>query len=70
MHQLLFVDPFLDPAIGLVATGEADDTYRVVLAPAIGRHAKLKLVGCLEDFTIDRVFADVESVRTFSITGF
>lgn len=44
--------------------------YRVVLSPALGHHAELKLVGCLEDLTIDRVLADVESVRTFSVSGF
>ena len=48
----------------------SDDLYRVVLSPALGHHAELKLVGCLEDLTIDRVLGDVESVRTFSVTGF
>lgn len=47
-----------------------DDLYRVVLTPALGRHERLKVIGCLEDFTLDRVLADVESVRTFSVTGF
>lgn len=54
---------------GLEPIGEGD-LYRVVLAPAIGRHARLKLVGCLEDLTVDRVLGDVESVRTFSVTGY
>ena len=47
-----------------------DDLYRVVLTPALGRHAELKLVGCLEDFTLDRVLADVKSTKSFSVTGF
>ena len=47
-----------------------DDLYRVVLTPALGRHAELKLVGCLEDFTLDRVLGDVKSTKTFSVTGF
>ncbi len=47
-----------------------DDLYRVVLAPAIGHHAELKLVGCLQDLTIDRVLGDVESVKTFTVTGY
>ena len=53
---------------GLVPLG--DDLYRVVLSPAVGHHAELKLVGCLQDLTVDRVVGDVESVRTFSVTGF
>jgi hypothetical protein len=53
---------------GLAPIG--DNLYRVVLTPAVGRHARLKLVGCLQDLTVDRVRGDVESVRTFSVTGF
>jgi hypothetical protein len=45
------------------------DRYRVVLRPALGRHGELKLVGCLEDLTIDRVLADVKSVRTYNLAG-
>lgn len=41
------------------------DRYRVILRPALGRHGELKLVGCLEDLTIDRVLGDVELVRNF-----
>ena len=44
------------------------DRYRVRLRPALGRHGELKLVGCLEDLTIDRVLGDVKSVRTFELT--
>ncbi len=43
-----------------------DGRYRLVLAPAIGEHDERKLVGCLEDLTIDRVLGDVESFRTSS----
>lgn len=42
-------------------------SYRVRLQPALGHHSELKLVGCLEDLTIDRVLADVKSVRTYEI---
>jgi hypothetical protein len=38
--------------------------YRAVLHPALGEHDGRQLIGCLEDLTVDRVLADVESVRT------
>ena len=34
-----------------------------------GTTSSVKLVGCLEDLTIDRVVGDVESFRTFSLPG-
>jgi hypothetical protein len=37
--------------------------YRVVLRPAVGDGERRKLVGCLEDFTVARVRADVRSFR-------
>jgi hypothetical protein len=40
-----------------------DGRYRVVLQPAVGDNERRKLVGCLEDLTIDRVMGDVESFR-------
>ena len=40
-----------------------DGRYRVVLAPAVGEHDQRKLVGCLEDLTIDRVRGDVVAFR-------
>ena len=45
---------------GLVRLG--DDTFKVVLTPELGTHARQRLVGCLEDATIDRVLGDVVSV--------
>ena len=42
--------------------------YRVVLTPAVGHHEQKKLVGCLEDLTVDRVVGDVESFRTVSLS--
>ena len=35
----------------------------LVLEPAIGRNSQRRFVGCLEDMNLDRVLADVESVR-------
>jgi hypothetical protein len=44
-----------------------DGRYRVILRPAVGHHEQKKLVGCLEDLTVDRVVGNVESFRTFSV---
>jgi hypothetical protein len=41
-----------------------DGRYRVVLSPAVGHHDERKLVGCLEDLTVDRVRGNVQSIRT------
>lgn len=37
--------------------------WRVRISPAIGEHGENRLVGCLEDVTIDRVQGDVLTVR-------
>jgi hypothetical protein len=34
--------------------------------PALGTHNQRKLVGCLEDATIDRLRSDVVSIRTIA----
>jgi hypothetical protein len=39
-----------------------DGHWRVRISPAIGEHGENRLVGCLEDVTIDRVIADVLSL--------
>jgi len=44
-----------------------DGRYRVVLAPAVGEHEARKLRGCLEDLTVERVLADIESWRTIAV---
>jgi hypothetical protein len=43
-----------------------DGRYRVVLTPAVGHHEERKLVGCLEDLTVDRVRGNVESIHTMA----
>ena len=48
-----------DGALAPIAGGR----YRVVLRPAVGDNERRKLVGCLEDLTVDRVLGDVESFR-------
>src|SRR5262245_16669277 len=45
-----------------------DGRYRAVLRPAVGEHDERQLVGCLEDLTVDRVLADVETFRTYSVS--
>ena len=50
---------------GTVSTPQAfDDAWRVEVVPAIGEHGENRLVGCLEDVTIDRVVGDVIALTT------
>lgn len=42
----------------------AGDAFTVSLTPAIGSHGRERLVGCLEDGTLDRVQGSVLSVTT------
>ena len=46
-----------------------DGRYRAVLRPAVGHHDERQMVGCLEDLTVDRVLADVETFRTYPISS-
>jgi hypothetical protein len=46
-----------------------DGRYRVVLEPAVGEHDRRKLVGCLEDLTIDRVRGNVVAFRHSAATS-
>ncbi|MGH9209375.1 MAG: hypothetical protein ACRD2C_01690 [Acidimicrobiales bacterium] len=49
-----------DPAVVEIEPGR----YRFTVEPSLGRYNEVKLVGCLEDLTIDRLRADVVSVET------
>lgn len=40
-----------------------DGRYSIIVEPAIGEHDYRRLVGCLEDFTIDRVLGNVVEIR-------
>ena len=42
---------------GMQQVGDA--TFRIVVEPGLGRHARDRLTGCLEDLTIEEVQADV-----------
>jgi hypothetical protein len=39
-----------------------DGRYALDVEPALGTYGRRKLVGCLEDGTLDRVWADVRSI--------
>jgi hypothetical protein len=41
-----------------------DDGYTVSISPAIGENGRKRLVGCLEDATLDRVMGHVRSIAT------
>jgi hypothetical protein len=40
-----------------------DGVWEVTIEPAIGEHGENRLVGCLEDVTLDRVVGHVVAVR-------
>jgi len=40
-----------------------DGRFSIIVEPAIGENAERRLVGCLEDFTIDRVLGNVIEIR-------
>ena len=40
------------------------DRWQVTIEPAIGEHGENRLVGCLEDVTIDRVIGDVVGIES------
>jgi hypothetical protein len=46
------------------AEGTAEDGYTVTISPAIGENGRKRLVGCLEDATLDRVMGRVRSITT------
>jgi hypothetical protein len=42
--------------------------FAAVVVPALGEQARRRFIGCLEDFTIDRVLGDVVRVRALEPT--
>jgi len=40
------------------------DHWLVTISPALGEHGSKRLLGCLEDITVDRVLGDVVAVRS------
>jgi hypothetical protein len=51
------------------ADGGHDGGYTVTISPAIGENGRKRLVGCLEDATLDRVMGSVESITTQRPSG-
>lgn len=47
-----------------VPAQQAGGEWEVSVTPAIGEHGEARLVGCLEDLTVDRVTGDVVSLRS------
>ena len=45
----------------------AGGRVEMVLEPAIGRNSQRRFVGCLQDLNLDRVLAEVESVRNLPV---
>lgn len=53
----------IDEEAGFVPVEDGFEEVRFWVEPGLGPNAERKLVGCLEDATLDRVVGDVESVR-------
>jgi len=51
---------------GVVA---ADGRFRVQVRPALGEHARRRLLGCLQDMTVDRIRAHVHSIELVLATS-
>ena len=43
--------------------GEGNGRFRFSIVPSLGHHGKERITGCLGDLTVDRLRADVVSVR-------
>jgi hypothetical protein len=53
-----------DPVVRIDPAG--GDSYAVTISPAIGENGRKRLMGCLEDATLDRVMGHVHSLTTVS----
>jgi hypothetical protein len=49
---------------GPVASAGDDGPWTVTISPAIGENGRKRLLGCLEDSTLDRVIGHVESISS------
>ena len=52
---------------GMQETGPG--TFRIVVQPALGRHARDRLTGCLQDLTIEEIQATVLDIREVPVPG-
>ena len=49
----------VEPGIEPIGPGE----YRFAMTPSLGDHGKERLLGCINDWSIDRLLSNVESVE-------
>lgn len=49
---------------GPVAGNGEGEPWTVTISPALGEHGQKRLVGCLEDGTLERVIGDVTSISS------
>jgi hypothetical protein len=47
----------------VTAVAGESDTFALVVRPSLGEHSRRRLEGCLEDGTIDRVWANVLAIE-------
>jgi hypothetical protein len=52
---------------GVTPVAGEDDTFAIVVRPSLGEHSRRRLQGCLEDGTIDRVWANVVAIESMSV---
>jgi hypothetical protein len=52
---------------GMQEVGDA--RFRIVVQPALGRHARDRLTGCLQDLTIEEILGTVISMREIPVPG-
>jgi hypothetical protein len=50
-------------AVVRLADAVGPGTYRFAVAPSLGEHGRERLLGCLNDLSIDRVKSHVDSVQ-------
>lgn len=51
----------------LALTETTDGHYRAVVAPSLGQLAQRRLIGCLEDATVDRLRGDAVAVASATL---
>lgn len=54
---------------GITPVEGRPNTFRAVLHPALGKHARQRLEGCIEDGTLDRIIGRVEWMRKIAPTS-
>jgi hypothetical protein len=52
---------------GVMPVAGESDTFALVVRPSLGEHSRRRLQGCLEDGTIDRVWANVVAIENATV---